>query len=547
MHISTEPGILPDMDISLTPVSSAAVNRPSPFPNYSTLEDGNHRAAIDGGYTSSSDPNYPDTSEPHPRFHERSAFRNRIAPPGSDRRPPRPAQPLRPARAPPIAPLFNVASPLPEQTPPLKIHKIELVRRKRSLPPAAERTSALQSITDVTRSLTSSVQRKVPTQAYTRWTAAKQPHLDSSTFNMISPKSHTRQPFKQEIKRRSFHEPELKSAIDRLETLMQEAGNLATEAADQGRPDELSNVVEAQAVFRNGYSKEGTRNSTFPRQHTPLRFRVTNTSSDSSSSSSTSSSSFTSATVIRHRKQQPRHGVVELHTNRRQPPEAEMAHVHNVDRPHSRGRTPLRDIRYGDSHPRPKSSSSGRQQADCQPVDKHTRSPHHKVHNRVTCAFDNDHQKEGTHRDQLPHPIIPETILRLQRRNTDLDSPPLPWSRRNTIALPLDAGGPGARSGKYNKDEDRGRKHKPHKDSYLTSREYHIDVENPRPWHTKTEITGRKSRSELLHFKKDPIARRWPHFRKRFTATTVCVNTALIGFIIGVYVWKPRLPFFLPC
>lgn len=38
------------------------------------------------------------------------------------------------------------------------------------------------------------------------------------------------------------------------------------------------------------------------------------------------------------------------------------------------------------------------------------------------------------------------------------------------------------------------------------------------------------------HHRRQPIARNWSNLRKRFTATIACINTALIGMIIGIYV-----------
>lgn len=43
-------------------------------------------------------------------------------------------------------------------------------------------------------------------------------------------------------------------------------------------------------------------------------------------------------------------------------------------------------------------------------------------------------------------------------------------------------------------------------------------------------------RFSLHHHRRQPIARNWSTFRKRFTATTACINTALIGLLIGIYV-----------
>ena len=53
----------------------------------------------------------------------------------------------------------------------------------------------------------------------------------------------------------------------------------------------------------------------------------------------------------------------------------------------------------------------------------------------------------------------------------------------------------------------------------------------------KRHITlGDNQRWSLHHHRRQPIARNWSTSRKRFTAAVACLNTALIGVLIGIYV-----------
>jgi MFS family permease len=48
------------------------------------------------------------------------------------------------------------------------------------------------------------------------------------------------------------------------------------------------------------------------------------------------------------------------------------------------------------------------------------------------------------------------------------------------------------------------------------------------------------------HYRRQPIARNWSTGKKRLTATIACINTALLGIIIGVYAGEvPRIQYFL--
>lgn len=46
------------------------------------------------------------------------------------------------------------------------------------------------------------------------------------------------------------------------------------------------------------------------------------------------------------------------------------------------------------------------------------------------------------------------------------------------------------------------------------------------------------------HTKQNPIARKWETFRKRVTATVACINTGLVGFVVGIYAGMvPRIQY----
>lgn len=65
----------------------------------------------------------------------------------------------------------------------------------------------------------------------------------------------------------------------------------------------------------------------------------------------------------------------------------------------------------------------------------------------------------------------------------------------------------------------------------------------PRPYggtlHVRNQVQ-RHTFSLRRQHRRQPIARDWGNGRKRWTAVTACVNTALLGIIIGVYVSAPQ-------
>ena len=68
-----------------------------------------------------------------------------------------------------------------------------------------------------------------------------------------------------------------------------------------------------------------------------------------------------------------------------------------------------------------------------------------------------------------------------------------------------------------------------------------LSLKTPRRHHHS--LLGRQPFSMSRHHRRQPVARDWNATRKRLTATVACMNTALLGLIIGIYVssdWGPN-------
>lgn len=77
---------------------------------------------------------------------------------------------------------------------------------------------------------------------------------------------------------------------------------------------------------------------------------------------------------------------------------------------------------------------------------------------------------------------------------------------------------------------ERVRREDPHRD--------HVNLRNPRRTHLS--FRGRDD-FKLSHYTRPPpVARNWGKSRKRITAVAACVNTFLMGYLIGVYVSLQR-------
>ncbi|KAF1993944.1 hypothetical protein P154DRAFT_557495 [Amniculicola lignicola CBS 123094] len=87
--------------------------------------------------------------------------------------------------------------------------------------------------------------------------------------------------------------------------------------------------------------------------------------------------------------------------------------------------------------------------------------------------------------------------------------------------------------------------HRKHESSSFTS----IDEEAPRrSGHELSVREQARHRTFSLHrqHRRQPIARNWSNKRKRITASIACINTALLGIIVGIYAGEvPRIQYML--
>ena len=61
-----------------------------------------------------------------------------------------------------------------------------------------------------------------------------------------------------------------------------------------------------------------------------------------------------------------------------------------------------------------------------------------------------------------------------------------------------------------------------------------LDLKHPRKRHIS--IPAGQNISLGRHHHRQPIAREWPKYKKRITALIACLNTVLVGLIVGIYV-----------
>jgi hypothetical protein len=411
---------------------------------------------------------------------------------------------------------------------PSNTSKIELVTKKLVLPIKRDNLPMMQEPVKELRSRPTAIPLTKP--VLHTWSTPESWPIESSNSDMVSPMSTKHE------KKRSFHEPELNAAIDRMEDLMQQAGELANEAVVHGRPQELSHIDDAAAAFHSAsHASRGHKSTTV---HQPLRFRVTNTSSESGFSCSSSSSN---ANIVRQA-----HTSQDRHTRS----EDGLFAGFDVDPFFSRGRTKHREINVNEprvgvsgardfAHPqrsrsRSRSSSSHKHWIGRRPTRKFTVFPNAPIDTFQAQSYPREAQD--------PRPIrleSPQDALRQRKKTTQQTSlPPRPWvpPHHNMTYEPAEGEfrqpEPTRRYVNWDKELSKRPKQRNHHDFGLESCAYQQRVD---PEQAAARVRH-GSRIEHVHTKRDPISRRWGVFRKRFVATVACVNTALVGFIIGIYV-----------
>ncbi|QDS71209.1 hypothetical protein FKW77_010350 [Venturia effusa] len=382
--------------------------------------------------------------------------------------------------------------------------------------------------------------------------------------------------------KKSFNTQPFNQALDRMEDLMRQAGELIDEAADTGHPEDMreaSSAVhgpsftakhpesqvslrhhnpppgssERSYVYTSSFSSDGTSPKIVGRDgpNSPIDTDRLHLVSGAQSQSMISDPSSNSSPV---RGRTRRRSVSEVF---RTPP------VVAIPQPATRDfafPTPEeRDWKYCGDHVLGRRGSSKSLAADRaivqtiqqpMPTKPYTAyvmesplvSPRQEVPplRRPTTNFDRDrgpthHDSTLRHRKTIAHENSPSEPNHPGRRNdtesisgqdaysqgsTMRDTTPIPWRDRVSSQV----------SNRIRRNHNR---HEIHGSKYTS------DPEND-----AARGDRHRHRWYLGHAKPEPIARHWATFRKRFSASVACLNTALVGYILGVYAGMvPRMQF----
>lgn len=355
-------------------------------------------------------------------------------------------------------------------------------------------------------------------------------------------------------------------ALDRMEDLMRQAGDLIDEAAETGQPEDMqeaSTVLRrASFVARHPESQDTLRQAYRPSDPSESSYAYTSSLSSGGTSLKIIGRDGPSSPVDTDRlhlvseaqpqptssdassNSSPRRG----RTRHRSEPEVFqtppiMAYPHPATRDFAFPTPEERDWKYCGDHVLGRRDSSKSLAADKAPV----QDLHQPIPTKPYTAYlaDSPLVSPGS---QVPQLRRQTKNIDPQRRSSLRDST---LRHRKTIAhenSPVELG----RSGRHNGSD------------YSSGRETHGEEPpmrdtTPVPWKdrvsTQASKTGRKSQYDddlekgagrnrphknekwrLGHSDPEPIARHWKPFRKRFSATVACLNTALVGYILGVYV-----------
>lgn len=385
-------------------------------------------------------------------------------------------------------------------------------------------------------------------------------------------------PPKQQIDKQRMDDPitePFNQALDRMEDLMRQAGDLIDEAADTGQPEEMrgASTVLRRASF---IAKHPESQDSLRHHHRPPDPGVS-----SSEYPSSLSSDGTSLKIIGRDGPSSPVGTARLHlvsgaqtqptisdassdsspkrgrTRHRSEPEVFqtppiMAYPNSATKDFAFPTPEERDWKYCGDHVLGRQGSRKSLAADKGPAqdldqpiptkpytayiaDSPLISPGSEVPplRRLTKIVDPDrrpslHDSTLRHRKTTAHENTPVEQREAGRLNESdyssgrdgygegpsmRDTTPIPWKDRISAQTSKSS------RKSHNTHEAQTDKHDgdPEKDAGRSRPHKH------RKWH-------------LGHHDPEPIARHWTTFRKRFSATVACLNTALVGYILGVYV-----------
>ncbi|KAH9863763.1 hypothetical protein J1614_009695 [Plenodomus biglobosus] len=314
----------------------------------------------------------------------------------------------------------------------------------------------------------------------------------------------------------------ISNAVDDLEDMVQEAVEIADETADHGQVEEIYDIIE------------GAKNAIQDASGEPTRRLANSAPARRSSKYST--------------------GVDELAEN-------SLRSAHDPQRP---------------SHPR-------RTPPPAPPVEEPPYSPHRSQQQRLSASHDWAYPNGPYLDDRSPTASLPSSedineqhhLIFSTASNLLLPPPTAQATARDHVDLVLR---PRVRDHSHSRGRARRRvrgdsNHRPrrhqHRKSYgsdrSVSRSRHrqqpisdsshdgtsFDEEDQPEQRSKTELTVHDSTHRHTfnlhrHHRRQPIARNWSTGKKRITAIIACINTALLGIIIGVYAGEvPRIQYYL--
>lgn len=368
-------------------------------------------------------------------------------------------------------------------------------------------------------------------------------------------------------KKSSFTAPDpeggLRRAITGLEGLMQEAISVAKDAAEHKKPEEVSEILEEAAIALRRASTTGLQHRATMQQLEPLPVSDSDLdTSDESSSFSESGSSVddghlsheTSHTVLTAGTHPSQVFVSAPYTRNGRPVGSDQGEV--VDSipgtpPRFYNPPSVESITRDFAYPVPKSDGlrrRSRSSASTSSVDANA------MLRRV---------KTGLKIQHVNFPIEPAATLSPRREQVDHVLRPVASQQAVDQHIQQHP-----RSSSLNRDEPevlqvpRRRRRKPERDfaraqsvttteldygqeplrhdSKFISEKSHRQNRDPNSISLKRKhhfsLRGQDGFSLSRHHRRQPVARNWRTSRKRITATIACINTALLGYIVGVYV-----------
>lgn len=343
----------------------------------------------------------------------------------------------------------------------------------------------------------------------------------------------------------------LNEALTGLDNLMQEAVQLAQEAADQGRPEEFSQVLEEATHTLRRASAVSNRHRANLMQPLPASESESDYGSSDSSEDDTlvnPETTRSSATML-STKALPIH--VSVHPNKEGQKNSE--HIDIVDDLHSLSGTPphfyhplshesiVKDFAYGQARREP-SQDAVSVATDGLPR-RTSRLPAHHRNTPIEPLAAQQSTRQIL--DGVIHTVPPRGSSLPRRPSVQAETIPNPWRPRHAnTELDVDYDTPRRRRTSRHLDVNENhfedpRRQKRH-DRNLDPETKGLSLKHRKHF----SLRSHQGFSFGHHVRRQPIARKWGTFRKRITATIACISTGFIGYVIGVYAGEvPRIQY----